>query len=145
MNKPSDSFKKGLGHSIDTIFAPVVVEIMTRTTMMAYVSISLGGLDTAIMSADAALAPDATAALSESELSQFREITLSLEGGEEISFIAKVPEGSTFSELVSPNEELIQAIRSLRDGQTLEVSCTDLRQELVPKTGTVHRPEAPSW
>ena len=154
MKKSSGKFRRGLSDSIDTIFAPIVVEIMTRTTMMSYVSLALtGSLDQYVADFQATYSHEFQDALSARQLQQlkeiqqqFKEVTLTSGGGEELTFLARVPEGCSLADVVEPNAELIEAAMNLRDNQILEVSCSQI-QEFSPSPMMMHGPRGvtSSW
>lgn len=145
MKRDKEGLKEDFSQSVDKIFAPIVVEIMTRTAMMAYVSVALGGLDSVIYKADALLAPDGESpGLPNSQFQQFKEITLNLEDGEELSFIARVPEGYNFSDLVEPNPEFIEMVKNLDDKQILELSCSPVQEQIPLSVELLDEVQKPS-
>lgn len=75
---------------------------------------------------------------------QFKDVTLTLKGGETLSFIAKVPKGKSFSELVQPDAAFIKAIKELKDGEVLKLSCATTqtqKQDLALSQSRVNEPQ----
>lgn len=124
-HKEDSTFRKGLKNNVDSIFAPIVVEIMTRTTMMAYIGASFGGMDNFLGKYNAAFSQELHNAQAVKqfyelgELDQFQDIRIDLEGGQTLEFIAKVPLGYEFTDLVNPTAEFLESAQGLQDGQKM--------------------------
>ena len=125
----------------DKIFLPIVVEIMTRATMMSYIGIVYGGMfDGYVADFQSALSNELQGSLANAQfdqlgqLKQFKEITYDLESGEQLQFIAKVPEGYSYTDVVKPEKSLIAALKNLRDGNMLHVVIDDQMQQVTMHT-----------